>query len=596
LLTKGRLPVSASWNPNFYLPQIPCRPLTGFELRRIIKAAGQAAADAKALTIDGVYLHGHEGYLLEQMTNTAFNRRKIGRYADWQRFGLELIREIRNRVGPKYPIMYRIDLSLALNATYGEQMDRVRSLKKFRNERQVEETLDYMANLVIAGVDLFDVDLGCYDNWWLPHPPNSMPSGCYLPVAKLVKEFFESKKIQTNAGLPVPVVAVGKLGYPDLAEKALREGQCDMIMLARPLLADPYWPNKAYAGQVRAITPCIGDQEGCLNEFIEGGQPQCAVNPRTGFEDIRREIQPAPVPLKVAVVGAGPAGVTCALTAARRGHTVSLFESQPQIGGMLIPGSQPRIKYEVANYLDNLRWQVDQARKEHNLEVHLSTRAAADPLKNQGFDVIILATGGRPIQPNLPGVDLPHVIQAVDLFCRPEKAANKDHIVVVGGGAVGCECAQFLAAEHRHRVTLIEMMPQLMKGLCTANRGHLIRELQRLNIPLMNMTRLMKIEPEVVTVSQNTDPSVPDPGITWRPLLPENVDIPFEKKIKENWIEKQLNADLVVLAMGLRPDLALYETCVSAQAAPRIYNIGDSFQIGRVFEAVKAGDALGQSI
>ena len=182
--------------------------------------------------------------------------------------------------------MYRIDLSLALNETYGKRMAEVGSLKKFSRERTVEMTLDYMANLVKAGVDIFDVDLGCYDNWWLPHPPGPMPPGLFLPVARLVKDYFAAKDIRSNAGMPVPVVAVGKLGYPDLAEQALREGMCDMVMLARPLLADPEWPNKAYAGRVSDIRPCIGDQEACLNEFIHGGHVQCAVNPRSGFEDV----------------------------------------------------------------------------------------------------------------------------------------------------------------------------------------------------------------------------------------------------------------------------------------------------------------------
>ena len=181
LLTKHSLPVSASWNPNYYIPAIPCRPLTDGECRNIIRAAGQASADAKAMTIDGVYLHGHEGYLLEQMTNPAFNRRVLSHFADWQAFGLEIVREIRRRVGPHYPIMYRIDLSLALNATYRERMAEVRSLKKFRHERQVAETLDYMTNLVKEGVDLFDVDLGCYENWWLPHPPTQCQAASSCP-------------------------------------------------------------------------------------------------------------------------------------------------------------------------------------------------------------------------------------------------------------------------------------------------------------------------------------------------------------------------------------------------------------------------------
>lgn len=163
LLTKFTPPVSASWNPNFYIPGIPCRPLTDLELNRIVKNFGQGAADAKAMGLDGVYLHGHEGYLLDQMTNTAFNRRKLGKYADWQRFGIDAVKEIRKRTDPWYPIMYRIDLSCALEETYGGRMDTVKTLKNFKNGRSIYETLDYMENLVKAGVDIFDVDLGCYD-------------------------------------------------------------------------------------------------------------------------------------------------------------------------------------------------------------------------------------------------------------------------------------------------------------------------------------------------------------------------------------------------------------------------------------------------
>ncbi|HUK77022.1 MAG TPA: enoate reductase, partial [Thermoleophilia bacterium] len=171
LLAKRRLPVSASWNPNFYLPTVPCRPLLDHELRRIVRATGQAAADARAMQIDGVYLHGHEGYLLDQLTNPAFNRRRRGRYADWQRFGLDLVREVRKRTDERYPIMYRIDLTSALEATYGKRLRSTASLRRFTGERTIEMSLDYMVHLVEAGVDVFDVDLGCYDNWWLPHPP-----------------------------------------------------------------------------------------------------------------------------------------------------------------------------------------------------------------------------------------------------------------------------------------------------------------------------------------------------------------------------------------------------------------------------------------
>lgn len=597
LLTKFKMPVSASWNPNFYIPGIPCRPMTDGECKTIIKAAGQGAADAKAATIDGVYLHGHEGYLLEQMTNPAFNRRKFGRYANWQNFGLDMVKEIRKRTGANFPIMYRIDLSLALNETYGERMDTVTSLKKFKRERSVAQTLDYMVNLVKAGVDFFDVDLGCYDNWWLPHPPTSVPSGCFLPVARLVKEYFAHEKVLSNAGLPVPVVAVGKLGYPDLAEQALRDGDCDMIMLARPLLADAEWPNKAYAGNVSDIRPCIGDQEACINEFVEGGHPQCSVNPRTGFEDvIDRELIPTAKPKKVAIIGAGPSGIMCALTAARRGHHVTLFEKTGRVGGMLVPGSQPKIKYEVKNYLAYLEAQLKSCSAKHDLTVKLNSPVTPESLKGQGFDTVVIGVGGSPVTPKLPGVEQANVVQAIDLLLKPELAEKAKNVVVIGAGAVGCETAHFLAADLGKKVTVVEMLPIVMPGMCTANRGHLIHELERLGVPLWNCTRLLSIEGDQVKLARNVSSTVPDPYVTWTPLLPENISNPFAKSVQEEIKEQSIAADLVVLAMGLRNGRATYEACMNARVAPEIIQLGDSFQIGRVFEAVKSGSMIGRSL
>ncbi|MEG2274332.1 MAG: NADH:flavin oxidoreductase, partial [Clostridia bacterium] len=278
LINSLSFPRSASFNPNWYMKDVPCLRLSDHSLKKIIKNIGQGSADAKACNIDGVYLHGHEGYLLEQVTNSAYNHRIFGRYANTELFGIDMVAEIRRRCGAAFPIMYRIDLSLALNATYKDKMDTVSPLKRFKNERTVEQTLEYMRKLVKAGVDMFDVDLGCYDNWWLPHPPSSMPSGCYLDISEIAKKFFKENNIKSNLGIDVPIVAVGKLGYPDVAEKALRDGKCDMVMLGRPLLADPEWCNKAYAGKVKDIRPCIGCQEACLNEFVEGGHPHCAVN------------------------------------------------------------------------------------------------------------------------------------------------------------------------------------------------------------------------------------------------------------------------------------------------------------------------------
>lgn len=597
LVNMHKFPVSASWNPNFYMSQIPCKRLSDRKLKKIIKNGGQAAADAKAALIDGVYLHGHEGYLLEQLTNPAFNRRTLGKFSNWQAFGIDLVKEIRRRCGKDYPIMYRIDLSLVLNETYGNRMNTVKTLKKFKNERTVDMTLEYMKNLVAAGVDIFDVDLGCYDNWWLPHPPGPMPPGCFLEVSKIAKEYFEDNNIVSNAGVKVPIVGVGKLGYPDLAEKALRDDSCDMVMLGRPLLADAYWPQKTYSNRVEDIIPCIGCQEGCLNEFVEGGHPQCAVNPRTGFEHIFHEEFPnALTKKKIAVVGAGPAGVTCAVTAAKRGHDVTIFDKNSKAGGLLIPGGVPKIKFEINNYINFLNTSLKKAEDNFGLVYKPNTTCTVEDLKKESYDVIVTAIGTKQIIPKLPGSDRQNVILGTDLLLNPSLAAHFENIVVIGGGVVGCETAYMLSYEMGKNVEVVEMQPEFMKHVCTANRGYLIHYMEKNKVKLHNCTRLKSIDKDGIIVMKNMSKTVPDPYVTWAPLLPDNVENPLAKKIKIEEKEMKIKADLVVMAIGGKPIDHIYYDLVKENAALEIHNIGDSFMQGKVFEATKSGYYLGRTL
>lgn len=596
LTNQFKFPVSASVNPNWYMHQIPCMPLTDSACKKIIKNIGQAAADAKAFGLDGVYLHGHEGYLLEQMTNPAFNRRKLGRYSDWQKFGLDMIEEIRKRTGESYPIMYRIDLSLALNETYGDTMN-IPALKKFKNGRTVDMTLDYMKNLVAKGVDIFDVDLGCYDNWWLPHPPEGMPPACFAPVSKIVKEYFEKNNILSNAGIKVPVVAVGKLGYPDVAEKVLMDEKADMVMLGRPLLADPDWVNKTRTGRVKEIIPCIGCQEGCINEFVEGGHPQCAVNPRTAFEHIYpKNPAPAVVKKKVAVIGSGPGGIMAGVTAAKRGHSVTVFEQDSVIGGRLNAGGQPKIKFDIKNYHEYLKGLVERTEKNFDFKVLLNTRAETAKLKKEKFDTVIYACGTKDIDLKLPGHEKVKRVQAVEILENPNLAKDIKKVVVIGGGVVGCEAAFFLSKEHNKEVTIVEMTPYIMNHTCTANRTYLIHYLKEAGVNIMNCTKLMSYELGGVKVLKNVSKTVPNPYITWSPILPENIINPLAKKIKVEEEEQFIDAEMVVMAVGgISNDDLFYEIQKELKEA-QVFNIGDSFKGGKVFEATKAGYAVGLSI
>ena len=594
LLTLKRFPASASVLPNYYMPSVPCMRLSDRRLGHIVRALGQAAADASAMGLDGVYLHGHEGYLLEQMANPAFNHRRLGRYADWRRFGLDAVREIRCRVGPDLPIMYRIDLSLALEETYGEEVLDGTYLGRMRGGRSVEQTLGYMEELVAAGVDLFDVDLGCYDNWWLPHPPAYMPAGCFLDVAKVAKEYFKERGVKSNAGFEVPIVAVGKLNYPDMDEKALRDGKCDMIMLGRPVLADPDWCRKAYAGDVDQIRPCIGCQEACVNEFVEGGHPQCAVNPRTGHEDVLpKQSAPAVTAKKIGVVGGGPAGMNFAIYAAQRGHTVEILEKTSELGGIANAAAVPKNKYDMHNYVE---WLKRQTLGQKGVAVKFGVEATPEYLKAQNYDAVIYAVGAKRISPRIPGIDTVNMVEATELLRNPEKLGGAKKVVVLGGGAVGMETAYWLSYEHGCRITVIDMLGNFMDGACTANRGHIIHYLEDNGAKLVNCATIKSFEPGRVLVSRNISKGAPDVYCTWTPVLPKNVVNPLAPKMGPETVVEEHHAELFVNALGRRADESQYLEGVKQHVAKEIYNIGDSFQAGLVWGATKAAYNLAQYI
>lgn len=283
-----------------------------------------------------------------------------------------------------------------------------------------------------------------------------------------------------------------------------------------------------------------------------------------------------------------------ALTAAERGHDVTLYEPG-KIGGKLLAASVPEIKFDVENYVDYLQRRIDKASDQGTVRWQREY-ADSEKLAAGGFDVIVTASGTKDASPRIDGIEKIRTVQAPELLTHPELLGDASKVVVIGGGSTGCETAYWLRTEKNCDVTVIEMLPVLMKGVCTANRGYLLYYMKNSDIKVYNCACVKHFGADRVEVQVNADKNVPDPFNTWEPVLPENVLNPLAPKIGKNLKMETLEADLVVLAMGGRADDSLYEALVKENAAPEIYNTGDSFSTGRVLEAVRGAWALGEKI
>lgn len=595
---KGKILRSSSWNRNFYVPQIPHVPFSDRSIRKIVSSFGQCAANAKSAGFDGVHIHGHEGYLMDQLTSDPWNRRRFGRYRDKTRFALDVIGEIRKRCGEDFPIIYRIDLTQALQETYGDEIFR----KHFRGrERSIEEGLEFCRLLHEAGVDAFDVDKGCYENWFWPHPPAYFDDAVYVrEMAGRLKEFFRKGNIGAK------VIAVGKMGKPECAEMVLENEWADFVMLGRPLLADPRWPEKVRQGRVKEIIHCIGDQEGCIESFKKGGHPCCSVNPYTGFEEKKKLVRAERIK-KVAVIGAGPAGCEAAMTTHRRGHEVTVFEKKDSIGGQLRTAGRMVIKHDIRRYLENLEHQLGLLQEE-GLKVLLNTEAEAEKLKDI-FDVIICCNGPRTVIPAIEGLENVRHMEARELLDNGmELPADVSKVLVVGGGIIGCELGYSLAYEKSADVTIVGKNDALMPDTVMANRGQMLwmmlgggspsgKKEDALKEPLKvyNASTVIRFREGRAHVLANRGRS--EPYTPWRALMPENVRNPFNRKLgPENTEEILLDTDLVILAAGIQADDALYFELLETKAAPEIYSAGDSKEPGRVWEAITGANEIARNI
>lgn len=528
-------PVAPSAIPHRWLDKI-CRPLTAEEIRSIVKSFGDGAYNAKRGGFDGVEIHAvHEGYLLDQFAISMFNQRTDeygGSLENRLRFAKEIVEEIKSRCGEDFPVALRFSVKSMIKdwregALPGEEFTEM--------GRDIEEGLQAAKLLVEYGYDALDTDVGTYDAWWWNHPPMYQKKGLFRPYCKMVKEVVD-----------VPVLCAGRMDDPDMALEALEKGECDIISLGRPLLADPDYVNKLRAGRIKEIRPCISCQEGCMGRIQEYSMINCAVNPQAARE---RDMAYAPVltSRKVLVVGGGVAGCEAARVLAVRGHRPEVYEKGGCLGGNLIPGGAPEFKEDD---LALAAWYADALERLH-VPVHLNHEVTKEEVLAGDWDAVIVATGSSPKTFSLGDDD--HVYTASQVLLKEKDCGEST--VIVGGGLVGCETALWLA-RHGRKVTIVEALDKILAvngPLCHANKDMLERLVPFNGVEVVTGAKVKSYQNGVLTAETAEG-------------------------------EKKISCNSVILAVGYREEDSLYRQLEFD--VPEIYLLGDARKVSNIMYAI----------
>jgi 2,4-dienoyl-CoA reductase-like NADH-dependent reductase (Old Yellow Enzyme family)/thioredoxin reductase len=522
----GMQPVAPSPIPASPGGEVP-KELPTEEIAEIVAYYAQAAQRAKKAGADIVEIDSGGGSLIGQFLSRACNKRRDaygGNLRNRARFMVDVITAVREAVGAGYPIECKIT-----GTQYG-----------IENGITLEQARETALIAQDAGADVLCAGSG-----------GSLPgvlSGDIPPVPTFVELAEAIKKVVT-----VPVIAMGRID-PELGERALEEGKADLIAMGRALIADPELPNKVASGRLDDITPCIVCME-CLDRVFSNTPLECAVNARVGRE-AEYTIEPAQRPKKVCVIGGGPAGMEAARVAALRGHRVTLYEKDSRLGGQLIQAAIPPHKDRIIPLTRYLEAQS----KKLSVKVELGkevTQALLDEVKP---DAVILAAGATPIIPKIPGARGDNTVTALDVLTERKKVGES--VVVVGGGMVGCETAEFLA-ERGKKVTILEMLDEIGSDIGPILRSGVLARLKNAGVR-------MEADVKVVEMSEK--------GV---------------RGVRDN-VSEFFSGDTVVLAVGMRSENKLARSLEGK--VKEFHLIGDCLKPGRIKEAIADGFRIGREI
>jgi 2,4-dienoyl-CoA reductase-like NADH-dependent reductase (Old Yellow Enzyme family)/thioredoxin reductase len=505
---------------------MPPREMTEEDIGEIITAFGSAARRGREAGFDAVEVHGAHGYLLTQFLSELSNQRTDGYGGSMKnraRFITEILAEVRKEVGKDFPLSLRLSVDECIKGGY-----------------TARDIAPILPDFVRAGVDMIHASFGTHGSpGGITSAPIEYEPGFNAWLAREVKE-----------AVNVPVIAVGRFTEPALADEVIARGDADLVAFGRQFLADPDFLTKAKEGRSGDICTCIACNQGCIERLMLGeGKIRCAINPETGQETIYPQ-GPAAKPRTVWVIGAGPGGLTAAHEAARLGHNVTLFEEKGETGGLVRIGSKAPFKKAYGEWIE---WLTREAEKK-GVTIITNATVSDEMIREKRPERVILATGGTPIVPDIPGIDLENVRDALEILAGNEKPGN--NVVIVGGGQTGMEVADF-ASSRGSSVTIVEMLKRSPVMKLTSHGYMLHRRVRESRCTLLLNTTVKKIEKNLVVIESEGEERILSP------------------------------VDQVIVAAGIEPCDVLTKT-LEEENIP-YFIIGDAKKPRRIMEATDEG-------